>query len=81
MGGACGTYGNSRGVYSILEGKPEGKMPLERPKLRREDNIKMDLQVVGWGILNRGNQKGDCSADQGEMELCHTGSVIKDRYL
>ena len=30
-------------------GKPEGKRPLERPKRRWEDNIKMDLQEVGWG--------------------------------
>jgi hypothetical protein len=30
-------------------GKPEGKRSLGRPKRRWEDNIKMDLQVVGWG--------------------------------
>ena len=30
-------------------GKPEGKRPLERPRLRWEDNIKMDLQEVGGG--------------------------------
>ena len=30
-------------------GKPEGKKPLERPKHRRKDNIKMDHQDVGWG--------------------------------
>ena len=30
-------------------GKPEGKKPLRRPRRRREDNIKMDLQEVGWG--------------------------------
>jgi hypothetical protein len=29
--------------------KPERKRPLERPRLRWEDNIKMDLQEVGWG--------------------------------
>jgi hypothetical protein len=28
----------------FLVGKPEGKRPLEIPKLRREDNIKMDLR-------------------------------------
>jgi hypothetical protein len=28
-------------------GKPEGKKPLERPRRRWEDNIKMDLQEVG----------------------------------
>jgi hypothetical protein len=31
-------------------GKPDGRRPLERPRLRREDNIKMDLRDVGWGI-------------------------------
>jgi hypothetical protein len=30
-----------------LVGKPEGKRPLGRPRRRWEDNIKMDLQVVG----------------------------------
>jgi len=32
-----------------LVGKPEGKMPLGRPRRRWEDNIKMDLQEVGGG--------------------------------
>jgi hypothetical protein len=32
--------------------KPEGKRPLERPRRRREDNIKMDLQEVGCGLWN-----------------------------
>ena len=32
-----------RGVYRILVGKPESKRPLERPRHRWEDNIKMDL--------------------------------------
>ena len=30
-------------------GKPEGKRPLGRPRLRWEDNIKMDLEEVGKG--------------------------------
>ena len=30
-------------------GKPEGMRPLERPRRRWEDNIKMDLQKVGCG--------------------------------
>ena len=29
-------------------GKPEGKRPLGRPMCRWEDNIKMDIQEVGW---------------------------------
>jgi len=32
-----------------LVGKPEAKRPLGRPRCRWEDNIKMDLQEVGWG--------------------------------
>ena len=39
--------GKSGGVYRVLVGKPEGKRPLERPRRRWENNIKMDLQEVG----------------------------------
>ena len=35
-----------KGVYGVLVGNPEGKRPLGRPRLRWEDNIKMDLQEV-----------------------------------
>jgi hypothetical protein len=41
--------GERKGVYSILVGKSEGETPVGRPRLRWEDNIKMDLQEVGWG--------------------------------
>ena len=41
--------GERRGVYRVLVGKPERKRPLARPRLRWEDNIKMDLQEVGCG--------------------------------
>jgi hypothetical protein len=41
-----------RGVYKILVGKPEGKRSLGRPRLRWEDNIKMDLQKVGCWIID-----------------------------
>ena len=40
---------NRRGVHRFLVGKPEGKRPFGRPRLGWEDNIKMDLQEVGWG--------------------------------
>jgi hypothetical protein len=39
-----------RGAYRVLVGKPEGTRPLERLRRRWEDNIKMDLQEVGWGV-------------------------------
>jgi hypothetical protein len=35
-------------TYRILVGKPEGKRPLERPRRREVDNIKMDLRERGW---------------------------------
>jgi hypothetical protein len=31
---------------------PEGRRPLERPRRRWEDNIKMDLREVGWGSMD-----------------------------
>jgi hypothetical protein len=31
-------------------GRPEGRQPLGRPRRRWEDNIKMNLQDVGWGM-------------------------------
>ena len=37
----------SRNAYRVLVGKPEGKSPLRRRRLRWEDNIKMDLREVG----------------------------------
>ena len=40
--------GERRVVYRVLVRKPEGKRPLGRPRRRWEDNIKMDLQEVGW---------------------------------
>jgi hypothetical protein len=36
-----------RGAYRILVGRPEGR-PFGRPRRRWEDNIKMDLEEVGW---------------------------------
>jgi hypothetical protein len=41
--------GERRGAYRILVGRLEGRRPLERPRRRWEENIKMDLQEVGWG--------------------------------
>jgi hypothetical protein len=40
-------HGASRGAYRALVGKPEGGRPLGRPRHRWED-IKLDLQEVGW---------------------------------
>ena len=47
-----------KSVYTILVGKPEGKRPLGRPRRRREDNIKVDLQELrcgGYGLDRAGS--------------------------
>jgi hypothetical protein len=44
--------GEGRGVYRVLFGRPEGKRPLERPRCRWEDNIKMDLREIGIDEAN-----------------------------
>jgi hypothetical protein len=36
----------------ILVGKPEGKRPLGRPRLRWVDNIKMNLREIGWDDMD-----------------------------
>jgi hypothetical protein len=38
-----------RDLYGVLLGKLEEKRPLGRPRCKWEDNIKMDLQEVGFG--------------------------------
>ena len=52
MGWACSAYGGEERCIQGLVGKPEGKRPLGRPRRRWEDNIKMDLQEVGYGGMD-----------------------------
>jgi hypothetical protein len=40
------------GVCRVLVGKPKGKRPFGRPRRRWEDNIKLDLQGVGYGCMD-----------------------------
>jgi hypothetical protein len=44
--------GEKRNAYRLLVGKPEGKIPLGRPRCRCLDNIRMDLVEVGWGDVD-----------------------------
>jgi len=44
--------GEERGVYRVLVGKPEGRRPLGRPRRRWVDNIRMDLQKLGYGHMD-----------------------------
>jgi len=51
-GGHVACMWESRVAYRVLVGKPEGKRPLGRPRSRWENNIKMDLPVVGCGGMD-----------------------------
>jgi hypothetical protein len=39
--------GEEMKVYRVLVGKPEGKRPLERPRRRWEDGLRMYLKKIG----------------------------------
>jgi hypothetical protein len=41
-----------RGVWRVLVGKPAGKRLLGRPRRRWKDNVKMNLQEVGSGVVD-----------------------------
>jgi hypothetical protein len=44
--GHAARRGEGRGVYRVLVGRPEEKRPLETPRRRWKDNIKMDLREI-----------------------------------
>ena len=50
--GHVARMGEEREVCRFLVGKPEGRRPLGRPRLRLMDNIRMDLQEVGCGYMD-----------------------------
>jgi hypothetical protein len=65
MGGVCSARGKMRTAYSffLFFGKPKGKIPLGRRRSRCEDNIKIDIRVIGcegvapglvqwWALVN-----------------------------
>jgi len=56
-------------VYRVLVGKPDGRIPLGRPRGRCVDNIRMDLWGVRgcigswWGNRREGYHWGDLGVD------------------
>jgi len=44
----CSAYGGQERFIQDFGGETRGKSLLVRPRRRWEDNIKMDLQEVGW---------------------------------
>ena len=54
--------GDRRGTYTVLMTTPEGRKPLERPRREWENNIKMDLQEMGWG-----HARDRCGSEYGQV--------------
>jgi hypothetical protein len=50
--GHVARIGEKRNMCRLLEGKPEGKRPLGRPKRRWIDNIKMNLLEIGVSVVD-----------------------------
>jgi hypothetical protein len=44
--------GEKRNAYRLLVGKLEGKMQLGKQIHRWVDNIRMDLEETGWGVMD-----------------------------
>jgi hypothetical protein len=44
--------GETKNVYRLLVGTPEGKRPLGRPRRRWIDNIKRDLLEIAWSVVD-----------------------------
>jgi hypothetical protein len=44
--------GEKRNVYRLLVGKPEGKIPLGRPRRKLINNIKKDILDRGLSIVD-----------------------------
>jgi hypothetical protein len=63
--------GEVRVAYRVLVWKPEGKRPYASPRFEWEDNIKRDLQEVGWG----GMDWIDLTQVAGTYECCNEHSV------
>jgi hypothetical protein len=47
--GHVARMGEKRNAFRLLVGKPEGRRPLGRPRHMWVDNIKLDLEEIGWG--------------------------------
>jgi hypothetical protein len=50
VSGACIMYMGGERCIQALVGRSDGRTPLGRPRRRCENNTKMDLQALEWGV-------------------------------
>jgi hypothetical protein len=82
MGAACSTYGGQQNLYRLSVSKPGGKRPLGRPKLRWEDNIKMDFLEVRCDDIDWIDLVQDRDvADTCECGNEHSGSIKFGEFI
>jgi hypothetical protein len=78
--------GEGRKLYRVLVGNPGGKRPLERPKRRWENGLKIDLREIGWGVwigftwLRIGTVGGCCECG-GEPTSFGATDLVSDHQL
>jgi hypothetical protein len=74
--------GKRRDIYRVLMRKPEGKGPHRRPRNRRDDDIKIDLQEVGCGRMDwieMAQDRGKCWALVSEAMKYNAGNFLTSR--
>jgi hypothetical protein len=83
VGRARSTDGEIRGAYAVLVGKTRGKENTRKTQRKWKNNIKMDVQEVGWWPMDwidlgqdRRQGKGSCECGN---EL--SGSIICGEFL
>jgi hypothetical protein len=71
----------SRDAYRILVGKPEGRRPLGKSRLKREDNIKMNVRQAGWKLaLDRSGSKQEQVTGSCEYGNEHSGCIKCEQF-
>jgi hypothetical protein len=52
MDSACGTIWEGTKCIQGFWRKPAGKRPLERPRCRWKNNIKLDIKLMEWEVMD-----------------------------
>ena len=82
--GYVARMGERRDAYRFFVGKPEEPRLLGRPRRRREDNIKIDVQEVGWvGMywIDLAQKRDRWRAGSRECGNEHSGSIKFGQFL